>query len=177
MNKKTRYRIIFYLIFWLVILYIRTDNFRDFAYNKGEFNDVIIENYNKEAAEKGFQQVSINKFSDDNRVNRTSSEQININETLTLFNDLYLVKDNGDWHSKDKKYDITFHNINTHEKIEIEIFDESHINVWIRFVEKKVDRNKKIISYDQDLVYYRYYVQTGTIDLTRIEELFNSMDS
>ncbi|SHI35514.1 hypothetical protein SAMN02745751_00111 [Dethiosulfatibacter aminovorans DSM 17477] len=175
MKKKTIYSIIFYSIFWLFILYIRTDNFRDFAYNKGEFNDIIIENYNKEAAEEGFQQVSIVKYSGDDRMKKTSRSQIYIEEMLALFDDLHLVEDSERWNLEDTKYRISFDNINTPESVDIILFDESHLSVWITLVDKKIDEKNKIIHYDQDFIDYGYSIQDDSINLKKLEEVFNSI--
>jgi hypothetical protein len=144
--------------------------------HKGVFNDVIIGNYNKEADAEGFQQISIVKYSGDDRISQTSSDQIKINEALTLFDNLYLVKDDEYLYSTYKKYRLSFHNINTYEFIDIDIFDDSHIYVSIRLVDKKVDEKKKIIQYDRDYISYSYYIQNGKVNLNKLDALFNSID-
>jgi len=173
---KTIYTTIFYLLFSLVLLYIRTDNFRDFNYDKGDFNDVIIGNYNKEADEEGFQQVSFTKYSSDDRINKASTNKIDINNALFLFDDLYLVEDKKRLNLEDKKYTISFYNTNTYESIDIKVYDESHIYVWITLVDKNVDKKSKTITYDRDHIYHFYYIQEGVLNLEKLEEIFNSID-
>ena len=155
---------------------LQTDNFRDFRYDKGDFNDVIIGNYIKEADEKGFQQVSITEYSGDDRISKSSKGRSDIDELLSIFDNLYLVTDKERWYSLDTKYKISFDNTNTHESVDISIIDESHINVWITLVDKKINKKKKIIHYDQDHIYYGYHIQEGRVDQERIEEIFNSID-
>lgn len=177
MKKRTIYSIIFYLIFWFVILMLRTDNFRDFAYKKGDFNDVIMENYLKESTEENFQQISISKYSNDDSINKTVNNQTKIHEALSLFEGLYLVEDKEIRSSQDTKYKISFYNINTYESLEIKIFDESHICVWIRFIDKKINKKTKTINYERDLIYHYYYIQNETINLEGIDAIFNSIDN
>jgi hypothetical protein len=156
---------------------VQTDNFRDFAFKKGDFNDVIIGNYNKEVEDENFQQVSITKYSGDDRIRRTSVDKIKIDEVLTLFDGLYLVKDNEKWYSQDSKFKISFDNINTYESLDITVFNKSRINVWITLVDKKIDKKTKTTHYDQELIYYGYQIQSGTVDLEKLEDMFNSIDS
>jgi hypothetical protein len=154
---------------------IRTDNFRDFAYYRGEFNDVILDNYYKEAKKEDFDRVWI--LRDDGKpISKFSNDQEKINEILSLFEGFYLKNKGRKVKNTDTTYYISFKNVHTHESLDLDIENESCIDMDITLHEIKIDKKRKIIHHEKNYIMYRYEIQNGKIDYDMLDKIFYTMD-
>lgn len=146
---------------------------------KGNFNDVIMSNYDQD--KKFVDLLFVRKRTDDDEERKKVYNNTDVvSELLDYINTFELEKLENDYkwsyHYDNYKYSMTFIQEETYSNLDIYIIDEKTIYFGIyNYVKIIDDENKRIIN-DKEIFRGYYKITNSKLDLDYIEKVFLSLN-